>query len=347
MIGLSSQIAQLRKSKRHIILLGSPGTGKTTLATLYCKEKNFNMLQVHRDDVSQIEPFIDHKTIESFFDQRQKAVLLDNIETFMQSDKITAKRLCNIMKKTTAVIIITSCEEKKCSEFKRFADFIRLQHPPPQETAAYISSIIPVPFEEVLRTSTLHQGSVRETIAQLNHGTSNNDISSFRNLSPLECMPLLMSKNLSKTDLRYLIDNEANILSCMFYENIPDELHHNRLPKDIQSKIEIYKDLISYYIASTILEDHMHSNHDWGLWELVYLIRFTATNNMFTKTVAKPKTKEYAFRMSQALSKISHRQIMNKQMSTFAPGFTKETKLLLCECKDEDNMLVNTYRKYF
>lgn len=346
LLGMSSQVTQIRKSKHHVILLGAPGTGKSTMATLYCEAKNINSIWIHKDNIGQIQPFINNVTIESFFDARQKAIIFDNVESLLQNDKLAISFLTNLLKTTKIKIIITCSEEKKIGDLKRHAELIRLSYPSPETVAAHLAPLLGVPYETVLPVANMCQGSVRETMSQITHGTVNN-ISSFRNLSPIQCMPLLMSKKLDKVDVEYLIDHDPNIVSCMFYENLPDELHNNRWPKEPLQKFKTYVNILSQYIASTIFEEFMHQHHDWNMWVLVYLIRFCSATDELAKAQSNSVRKTYPYRMSQALSKISHKQIMNKRMISFEQGLSYENKLIFCDIANEECNFVTTYRKYF
>ena len=147
----------------------------------------------------------------------------------------------------------------------------------------------------------------------------------------------------------------------MFFENVPEEIHFNRYPKDISLATNLYRNILDKYLESTILEDYMCINHEWFLWDSVYGLRFGGANSLLHNAPRVHTPKEYPIRFSQLLSKTSHKQIMNKKLRSFSEGISLENKLLLANCvvkkcndkdwkkelnKEECNF-ISTYTKYF
>lgn len=379
LIGCSSIINKMKdhlQNSRNIIILGNPGSGKTIVPHLICGELGLNVLDVHKDNISHIDTFMKNITIESFFDQRKKVVMFDNIEYMFQCEKITVSFMIALLRTTNIPIIITCNrnEEKKILDLKKYANLITLSCPTPLETATYISSVCKrspellgvgkeVNMERLQELAKQHGGNIRETFTQYINGTRNNDISQFRNMNTLERVDILLTTRMTGVDLSYLIDGDANIVSCTFYENLPDEIHFNRCPKSFSAALRTYKDICEYFIASTLMEQYMCDNFEWGLWDTVYMVRFMgaqyALNNVLH--VNNKRMPLDVLRLSQVLSKISHKQIMRKRMRTFGLGLIPENMVILADTissnmtekqrketlsADECNF-INTFVKYF
>jgi adenylate kinase family enzyme len=373
-IGLTTQIDKLKacgKKREPVLLLGAPGTGKTLLAELVCRHANMNVLDVHKENISQIDPFRNNITIESFFDKRAKAIVLDDVDILIQNDKITVSYLVDLVKGAGAgVFFIITCninEEKKIGDLKKHVNVIRLTTPGIQETFDYITRIldqekITYDAKAAMELVIKYKGNVRECFEQILHGTSFEHVSQFRNRNPSEIVEILLGNSISQKDACYLVDDEANIISCMYYENLPEEIHYNRYPKNQGLATLLYKDVVAKYIESTALEKFMHTHNDWFLWDTVYMLRFIGATGIVAAVDRVDKPKEIPLRMSQALSKVSHKQIMNKKMRSILNGFSFENKVIMADVavqkttdpkqrkKDfsaDENNFINTYDKYF
>lgn len=370
-VGNKLQIQKLKTAhmqKKHVLLLGPPGCGKTLLIDLFCSEKNANVLDVHKDNICQITPFLNNKTIQSFFDDKSKIIVFDNIDVLITNDKLTCSFLTGITKQTECFVVCScnSNEEKKLTDLKKNFEVIKLDFPSSSNTFAYIIQIldkenIEYDPEDVLELCKKYKGNIRETFNQLLHGSRNEQCSSFKNLNSIETVSKLLSCNIDTVDIKYIINTDANVTSCMVFENVPEEIHYNRSPKDMKLSISLYREIADRYLESTILEDYMCKNHEWSMWDMVYTIRFYGTNLVLNKNLRIEVPKEHTIRCSQLLSKTSHKQIMNKKIRSFSEGISMDNKLLLANIvtkksnekewkkrlnKEQCNF-INTYAKYF
>lgn len=373
-VGNKLQIPKLRKTikaKKNIIILGAHGSGKTLVIDLLCAECNVNVLEVHKDNISQIEHFVSHKTIESFFDTRSKMLVLDNVDVLISTDKLSCSYLTEISKNGNC-LVVCSCsntEEKKVADLKKHMEVIKLEFPSVSNTFSYIMKILDAEKieynpESLLEICKKQSGNIRETMYQFYHGSSNNKSSVFKNLTSTDTVPKFMTCDFDMIDIKYLISDNANVVSCMVFENVPEEIHYNRSsnPKDIKQSLVAYRSIVNCYLDSTILEDYMCKNHEWTLWDAVYTLRF---NSIYVTLKGMSRTdnpKENTVRFSQLLSKTSHKQILHKKIKSFSEGLSIENKLLLANTvvaqdnskpdwkqrlnKEECNF-VNTYTKYF
>jgi hypothetical protein len=239
-----------------------------------------------------------------------------------------------------------------------------LAFPPISDSVNYISSILPrnvsIDSNVILEVTKKYEGNIRESIQQLVNGTLTDNVSKFRNKSNMEIVKVALSTGIQENEIRYLTENEPNIVSCMLYENLPEEIHNNRETGNLNATLETYNSIVKNFSDSTILEDYMFKNHDWIFWEYIYRIRFSS----LAKCLSLPKCstyKDFELRPSQLLSKVSHKQIMNKKIQYLASGLSIENKLLLADVcnknfneKDrkqilsqDENNYISTYNKYF
>ena len=298
-----------------------------------CKENDFNYIDVTKDTFSQMYAFIKSTTIESFFDKRSKCILLDNIDVLLQNDKVTINTLLDIVKKChDKVMVIFTCnsnDEKKIIDIKKNIETVRISYPSPKDAFVYIMNIFSssdIDFDptELLSICTKYNGSIREIIEQYVNNCKNEHVSLFKNCNIFEKVQHILKSKISNDDIIYLLDDEVNITTCMK------------------------------------LEEYMFKNYSWALWDIVYGSRLYSINNSL-HSINRNANKEYQLRMSQALSKTSHRQILHKKMESVYSGVSNINKLMIAniytsinkeyEKKEKQTseflVMINTYRKYF
>ena len=117
-VGNRAQINKMRDAFRlnnSIIILGVPGSGKTTVAHLLCTD--CNTLVVTKENIDSISAFIADKTITSFFDKRRKAIIFDDIDILIHNDKTSLSFFIRVAQDTKSKIpCIFTCnqnDEKK------------------------------------------------------------------------------------------------------------------------------------------------------------------------------------------------------------------------------------------
>lgn len=373
-IGNKLQLQKVKsciQDNKQFLILGPPGSGKTLVCEIVCKEHNANALFVCKDSLSQVDHFLTSGTIDSFFDKRKKILVLDNIDTMLQNDRVTVSMLNDIVKTASGkgVMVILTCnsnDEKKVLDIKKVVECIKLGFPSPKETFAYVMNLLDresIDYDpgEILAICNTYNGNVRETMYQICHGTDKDEQSSFKNMNIFETVQEVFKKKLTLKQARYLSNDDANVLSCMVFENLPEEIYYNRDMKDANDGIILYTKILDKYIDSTLIEDYMCKNHEWSLWDLIYMMRFFGGSTLLHEHPRKDKIKDNMLRMSQLLSKVSHKQIMNKRLKTALHGLSYPNKLWMADvaCKqlsekdrkkklnaDEVNF-INTYHKYF
>lgn len=364
--------------KKPVLILGPPGSGKTLILETYVKENGYNVLQISKDTIQQFTVFVKNETIQSFFDKRKKGVIIDNIDILMQGNEKNSFSIGHILDMCKLAIsldidIFITCnsnEEKKITDIKKISEIIRISFPSPKDTFLYLMNIfdkesITYNSEKLLSLCTKYNGCIRECTEQFFCGNDKvNVVSCFRNASIFEVVQkLLEGDEINQYDIRYLIDDDATMKSFLLFENIPDEIHIHRCPKEIQSAISLYSKILEKYISSTILEYHMLQSYDWWFWDVIYMLRFLGAKETLgnIERVMATKNTQKNMRLSQLLSKTSHKQIFNKRLKSAYEGLSLENKLILADNeqktkteKERKNTLnshecnfINTYSKYF
>jgi GTPase SAR1 family protein len=367
-VGNRTQINKMREAFRinhSIIILGVPGSGKTTVANLLCTE--YNTLVVTKENLDSIPSFIADKTITSFFDKRKKAILFDDIDVMIHNDKTSLSFFIKVAQDTKDKIpCIFTCnqnDEKKILDLKKHAEAIKLFLPTAKECFAHLMRILErsgfeYDVEILLKACHKTRGNIREAMAEAIHG-HNEEEAAFKNMNIFETIRRLLTKPLTKKDTFYLIDEEPNIVSCMYYENIPEEMYLNRT-KDLSLAMKTYASIVDIYMESTVIEDFMCKNHEWALWDLIYHMRFVGANAVLMDLPRTPDPKDTTVAFSQILSKVSHKNIMGKRLRGITPGLSLESKILLADrsiilndkqrkqtLSADENNFVATYVKYF
>jgi hypothetical protein len=163
-----------------------------------------------------------------------------------------------------------------------------------------------------------------------------------------------------------LLHDDVQVVSYLLYENFPDEVGTNFDAK--KSLLSLCNAMNRTFAIASSMEEFMYTHTDWSLYELILLLRIHGTNVLLKDVSRKNTTKDLKYRFSQMLSKISHRNILNKRIKNVIKlnqdldimecmmlmeiiSKDKEVNTNVSSKKktfdaDECN-LINTYQKYF
>lgn len=375
LIGIKSLYQKCRAvctNHKPLLILGPSGSGKTILMNLLCTEFNYNVLYLCKDSFYKYESFIKNETIESFFDKRHKCICIDNIETILGSnEKISTSTLITISKFTNIQVIMTcnSNDEKKANELKKYMEHIKIHFPSPKESFVYIMNIfenmkIEYNSEKLLEICNKYNGCIREICEQyISRYDEKNQISQFRNSNMFESVSKFLSnKNITEYDICYLLNDDVTMRTFLLFENLPEEVYNNRCAKNMYESCDLYSIVLKTYISTSEFENCMYHNHDWWYWDLIHLLRiyciYTELNKKKRITNSNIESK---LRLSQIMSKTSHKQILNKKSKTLYDGMSQEIKYIIIDDIIQRNSekerktlfntsecnFMNTYEKYF
>lgn len=369
-----------------ILIIGPDGSCKTTLCNLVLNELEFNVLDIKKNNYTIkelgaiISSFLCNKTITSFFNKKRKCVFIDNIDILFNTDRSVISILEEIyplFEKYKVFLVITcKCnEERKIIEFKNKVEIIKINHPSIKDTFAFLSNSndqlkLNIDYDYLLKIVNKYKGSIRDTI--LNLYTNDTEISInnvFKDMTQFEIIKKIYRKNHSMDEIIYLLKDDMNMVSYLLYENFPDELSSNFDLKVSKNNIlDIYIQINNTYLNSSKLEDYMYRNSEWLLYILIQILKLQGVNIILKELKRKSIIKDVKYRFSQIISKISHKNIMNKKIKGIyrnnhnidiyeiialadkisidkninTNGTRKKKKYDMDECN-----FINTYHKYF
>lgn len=375
----------IKRNEPHILgIVGPSGSGKTTIANCIFKETNANILEVVsgqtiKEIVTSIRTFCTYKTIQDFMNPRKKIIFIDNIEVLMSQEKTIISALQDIvdlLKKYKIRMIITCRinEDKKLLDFKGDIDIIKIGFPAVKDTLIYLLDILEKEGYEcddtgVLEYITKNRGSIRESLIHIlesNETQEDTRISNlFKDMNGFEIAKKLLHESYNFQEISYLIGEDISNVAFLMHENVVDELHNN---KDLKTNnlmlAKEYSKILDNYIVSMEMEDFMYKTMDWSLYYLVNMLRVYGTIRILKDIPNKPTYKDLSYRYSQSLSKISHRNILNKKVKSIYDNKFNTIDLLYLTDKIlkttetkirnknksislEEHNLMNTYDKYF
>lgn len=323
-------------SIKFICLTGPTGSGKTMICKLILDCMDFNILEITRDNNTNKElnkllyNFINNETIESFFEKKKKKkiIFIDSIDILLHTEKniitIINHNISNMI--LYNICIIMTCkinEEKKINDFKGNIKWIKIRYPSPKNAFVSLMTFfdnknIPYDQSHLLEISNLCRGNIREIILNLQMSEYNklfiNKINKYRDLDTFELVKSLLGKVHTIPDLRSIIKEDISWLSYILYENLPLELHNNRdFRKSHTDIISSYQKVNYFYSTATQFENYIYNNYEWDFLDYISILKLRGTNYTLENIIRKKNDKYFSLNYSQILSKISHKNIMNKK----------------------------------
>lgn len=380
------QLIQPQSDTYLLVVCGPSGCGKTLICNTIFKELNFNIHEVAKDQtttckdlINSIKMFCNYKTIEDFIKPRRKVVFIDNIEVLLAQEKTFMSSFSDIIEllKSNKIYTVITCkiqEEKKLLEYKKDISVFKIGHPPVKDTLILILKILDeenyeYDDSEILDAVSKNRGAIRESLNYiLNSNVNAEDLrvaNMFKDLNGFEISKKLLHESFSWKEIQELIKEDLGTISFLVYENAVDEIHNN---KDVKAGnthlINEYLKIVDNYVDSVYFEDYIHRTMDWSMYYLVNMQRLYGTVDIVNKLPNKATYKDLKYRYSQLLSKLSHRNILNKKVKTIYDNRFNTIDLLYLTDKIaksaqpksrskksvlslEEQNLVNTYDKYF
>lgn len=374
-VGNKLQIKSLKEilnndkhDKKIILIKGPNGCGKTTIVKLLIKELNYEYYDVpllNKEILVQIKNFIEHRTIDSFFQKKKKLIFIDNIE--LSNTILDDINSFAIKYNIFILVLCKNNEDKKILELKNKVEIIKINYPTVKDAFAYLSmklsNIDPdINDDKLLLSVKKYNGNIRDII--LNLYLTDNEYQmfhAFKDLNQFEMVKKLIYKRHSIDEIINLKDDITTV-SFLLYENIPDELYTNFEVKKTEL-MDIYAKLNTLFTTALIFEENMYKTVDWSLFELVCILRIYGCNVLVNSLSIKNKNKDLPYRFSQIISKLSHKNIMKKKIknitaqnyqfniieTTLISDYISrnETKLDKKIYNLDECNFINTYQKYF
>lgn len=377
---LKEAIIDCKNQFKFIVVNGPNGCGKTTLCNILLKSTDFQILDIQNgankinDMETVIKEFATTKTISQYFSKKtNKIIFFDNFDILLSTDRCILTMLDVIIpilnvQKVSILAICRLKEHKKMQEMfkvplKNGLMVVNINNPSPSDAFVYLASKeeIDVNEDELLLLSNKYKGCIRDIV--LNIHSKDDDYTletTFRDMNQFEIVKKLCRTKNSFKEIEQLANYDIGMTPFILYENIIDELNSNYNVKE--NLLEIY-DVINYnYVQMAILEKSIFQNKDWALYDLINTLRVQSTCLQLNKYSDKRKLThtELSYRFSQMVSKVSHRNILNKKMKNIKSDIGVIP--LLCEIEDQINIdgekgvkkmttdeanVISTYKKYF
>lgn len=361
-----------------VLLIGPHGCGKSTISRLVFQDLDFNVFHISgsssKDLIILITSFLRNRTIDSFLGKKKKKIIfIDNIDALMMTERNIIGVLTDVypLLEQYKVFIVITCknnEEKKILDLKTKVEPIKINYPPIKDAFHFLSKAnddheFNWDEDKILGLVQKYKGSIRDAILNMYVEDADRAVSTvFKDLSPFEIVNKLLRNHHTLTELEYL--DEISMVSFLLYENLPDELYTNY---DKTNVLTTYANANKYYIYSSQMEEHIYQSVEWSFYELVNLLKVFSINVHLKDEDKNKLMKDVKYRFSQVLSKISHKNIMNKKLSNICEvnGLSRYEVLMLTDKISKDKNIItdgvksgrkyeaeecnfiNTYQKYW
>ena len=177
----AAALAWLKKWKpgaKALLLIGPPGTGKTTLATLLAKESGMNIVELNASD-TRTKDRLDKRIGEairtvSLFGERS-LIFLDEVDGLLGRSDYGGVEFIKDAVKATQNPIIMAANDQDADEIKKLSSVcmaLTFRPPPPREVEVYLRRIAElegkqVSDDEVAAAVTVADGDLRQAINSL------------------------------------------------------------------------------------------------------------------------------------------------------------------------------------
>jgi replication factor C large subunit len=192
---LSAWLSGWKPGTKAALLLGPPGTGKTTLVNLLAKEQEMNLVDLNASDVRTKEKLRgrmgEAMSTVSLFGERS-LIFLDEVDGLAGRSDYGAVEFIKESVKESQNPIVMAANDPDSDEIKKLASSclaIRFRPPPPREVEMYLREIahregVPIDDDEELRTFVRDAaGDVRQAVNLLQSNVSKLSVGARRQAS--------------------------------------------------------------------------------------------------------------------------------------------------------------------
>lgn len=369
---------QSQLSKWLLCLLGPDGCGKTTLVSLLLKDMDYEVLEIgkHSFNLQEIKTFICNKTIESYITKRNKVIFLDDIDILVTLDKMALSKVLGLqdMLSQQQIKVVMTCninDERKITDHKKDIVIHKMYHPSIRDSYAYLMMCFDehnVDYSpgELLHIVTKCKGSIRQTVMSLGSTkdelTQRADETGFKDMNSFEMTKKILERRATPSELDYFMYSDTGVIPYMMYENIPDEIDANyrlKRGKHQPTLLDLYDDINDTYINASLMEEKSFHLLDWSMHKYADILRVKRTALTLESLEKKATHVDVPYRFSQALSKMSHKNILAKKVRTVSTNANvSHTAILnatdqnvqsrnkLQPSMQQELSIQNTYEKY-
>lgn len=334
----------------QVVLVGGSGVGKTTLTNIILSNNQYDVLRVQGDESSDIkvikklvDNFLNNKTIESFFSNKAKLVVMEDIDIYMNTDKTMMPFIFDFVCRETTnkvhgfIITCSSAEEKKLNDLKKYAEVLKITNPPIKESFLRVCEILDNDGEEyeppcLLKLVEAFRGNLRDILQNLHMLASEGAIqrqkkeNQYADHTVYDTCNKLLRHRVPVSDLRNVPD--GNLVPLLLFENYPKELFSNRVKTKENSgrnNLENTLTITRNFVDTDALERHMYATTDWSTYDNVLTLKCGYINKIINEQERKPSAPPVSCNFTQVLTKSALRCNYGKKMAIL------KFKLGICE----------------
>jgi ABC-type oligopeptide transport system ATPase subunit len=343
---IDDNLKKLKPNEKNIFgIIGPDGCGKTTLCRLLFKKYNYNVLEIGRDNLNGddiknvLNNFAKNNTIDSIMNKRQKIVFVDDIDILTNIDKLILSKIIGLNKLfiEKGVKMFITCninDERKIQDNIKDIEIFKLYYPSFKDSYVYIMNVFDdhgVEYESdvLLNVCSKFRGNIRETVMNLAISSdeleSKHDERIFKDMNNFEVAKYILQHRAKYKDVEVLCKGDVGIVPHLMYENLPDELEANykvatKGKKGVPNTqvLDIYLKVNECFIDSLEFENSAFTHHDWTMLSYANYMKLHSIHNAVSSVERKQTTKDVKYRFSQMVSKMSHKNIMNKKMKSIS-----------------------------
>jgi len=276
-------------------------------------------------------------------------------------------------------------DERRFQDHVKDIEVFKIYYPSFKDSYVYVMNafdkhnINDYDTECLLNVASKCKGNIREIVLNLN--TSETELEcrqqekTFKDMNNFEVAKYILQKKATFNDIEVLCKSDVGVIPHLLYENLPDECETNykTLRGNSTWFIDMYLDINKCFIDASRFEENAFTSHDWNMLGHANYLKLHSIHDKITCIDRKQSVKDVKYRFSLVVSKISHKNIMNKKMKTISMASNVSNSSVIMatdmhasntikltkkkEVKqsskdkvfafDEGSSIVSTYQKYF